>query len=62
VDEPVILVLGQSTPLDTVTPKKAALREEVFNVEILETLMEPEPEDEDDILTNVIQRRTQKVK
>jgi hypothetical protein len=54
VDEPVILVLGQSTPLDTVTPKKAALREEVFNVEILETLMEPEPEDEDDILTNVI--------
>jgi hypothetical protein len=37
-----------------VTPKKAAVREEVFNVEIIETLLEPEPEDEDDIITNVI--------
>lgn len=48
--------------MDTVTPKKAALRADIFNVEILETLLEPEPEDEDDILTNVIQRRAQKVK
>jgi len=52
-----IMVLGQSTPLDTVTPKKAALRAEIFNVEILEALLEQEPEDEDDILTNVILQR-----
>jgi hypothetical protein len=43
--------------LDTVTPKKAALRAEIFNVEILEALLEQEPEDEDDILTNVILQR-----
>jgi hypothetical protein len=40
-----------------VTPKKAALRAEIFNVEILEALLEQEPDDEDDIITNVIMQR-----
>jgi hypothetical protein len=38
--EEVILVHGQSTPLDTVTPKKYHKRQEVFNSEMIEALKE----------------------
>jgi hypothetical protein len=37
-----VLVQGQSCPFDTITPKKAALRAEIFNAEVMESLLEPD--------------------
>lgn len=55
------LVFGQSCAYDTVTPKKVALRAEIFNNEIMEALLEPDDEDisEDDAtLANRLNKRT----
>lgn len=59
------LVFGQSCSFDTVTPKKVALRAEIFNNELMESLFEPDDEDTSDdeaIIASKIARRTQKVK
>ena len=56
------MVLGQSCAFDTVTPKKAALRAEIFNNEIIELLFEPDDEEEiseDDVtIVSKLNRRT----
>jgi hypothetical protein len=58
------LVFGQSCALDTVTPKKVALRAEVFNNEIMEALLEADDDDpsDDEFIASKIARRAQKAK
>jgi len=53
---------SQSSPFDTVTPKKAALRAEIFNSEVIESLFEPDDEelDDDEDIMSKFNRRGQK--
>lgn len=60
------MVFGQSCALDTVTPKKVALRAEIFTHDLMEGLYEPNDEDQSDDddanLVSKLHRRNLKVK